>query len=423
VFHRTTVSGCDSVVTLWLVVNPSYHPQVEVAIQDNELPYTWGDTTFQVGTESGSYVFYRTTVNGCDSVVTLSLVVYPSYYLLERDTICDNELPYIWRDTIFQIGTVSDSYEFHRTTVNGSDSVVTLLLGVNPTYNLVERDTICDSQLPYAWRDTIFQIGTVSDSYVFHRMTVNGCDSVVTLSLVVNPTYNLMERDTICDGELPYIWRDTLFQLGTVSDSYVFHRTTVNGCDSIVTLSLVVHPTYNLMERDTICDSELPYTWRDTLFQAGTLSDSYMFHRTTVNGCDSVTTFSLVVHPTYLLTEMDTICDSELPYMWRDTLFQTGTVSDSYVFHRTTINGCDSIVTLSLEVNPTYTVPVTQTICEGDSIDFFGVFIHEAGEYTNTTQTIKGCDSTIILTLVVDTISFGEESAVACDSFFWHGVT
>ena len=473
----STVTGCDSIYVLQLTVNPVFHRTVPVAVCDNELPFEWNGRYYDT---TGMYLDTLAAVTGCDSIVMLALVVNPTYNQQEAATICDSELPYTWRDTVFQPGTATGSYVFHRETIHGCDSMVTLSLVVNPTYNQQEAATICDSELPYTWRDTVFQSGTETGSYIFHRETVHGCDSTVTLSLVVNPTYDQQETATICDSELPYTWRDTVFQLGTGTGSFVFHRETVHGCDSTVTLSLVVNQTYEQQESATICDSELPYTWRDTVFQLGTATGSFVFHRETVHGCDSTVTLSLVVNPTYDQQESATICDSELPYTWRDTVFQPGTATGSFVFHRETVHGCDSTVTLALTVNkvfqsifdtvicandipffwhnhqcdttgvyydslvnpitlcdsiyvlsltvsPSYNQYETQGICQSDLPyqwrDTLFLEGTETGDYVFHDTTAFGCDSIVTLHLMVSEIAFGDTLATACDSFVWRGVT
>ena len=476
--YEVTVShndGCNEIITLTLNVNPTYNDTLETTVCDR---FVWNN---EIYTESGIYtqyfrtnkdcdstVTYNLTVNhsqdtlltpvicqgesysengfnlnpenagmvydtlhlqcvgtGCDSTVYLELTVNPSYNLTETETICQNELPYTWRDTVFAVGTTSGEYVFNRSTVNGCDSTVTLTLTVNPVYNQTENEVICASELPYTWRDTVFAEGTISGEYVFNRSTVNGCDSTVTLTLTVNPVYNQTESETICQNELPYTWRDTVFAEGTTSGEYVFSRSTVNGCDSTVTLTLTVNPTYNQSESATICQNELPYTWRDTVFAEGTVSGDYVFNRNTVDGCDSTVILTLTVNPSYTQSENETICQVELPYTWRDTVFAEGTVSGDYVFNRSTVNGCDSTVTLHLTVNPNniyYDDPIT--FCEGGSYVWNNQTITESGTYTDTVDNQYGCYDVNILVVTVNPVySFSDYDTVCANElpYSWQG--
>jgi len=65
-------------------------------------------------------------------------------------------------------------------------------------------------------------------------------------------------------------------------------------------------------------------------------------------------------------------------------------------------NGCDSVVELSLNVNNTYTTNVDLTICESATYNFYGQEINQAGSYQHILTSQHGCDSTIILNLLVD---------------------
>ncbi len=66
------IGGLDRVA---INIHPSYYETDAVTILDTELPYTYRDTTFEIGTTSGTYVFRHTTAAGCDSILTLSLTV------------------------------------------------------------------------------------------------------------------------------------------------------------------------------------------------------------------------------------------------------------------------------------------------------------------------------------------------------------
>jgi hypothetical protein len=54
-------------------------------IYDNQFPYVYGDTIFQVGTTSGQYTVYRQSVTGCDSLININLTVTPSQLEVETD--------------------------------------------------------------------------------------------------------------------------------------------------------------------------------------------------------------------------------------------------------------------------------------------------------------------------------------------------
>ena len=67
-----------------------------------------------------------------------------------------------------------------------------------------------------------------------------------------------------------------------------------------------------------------------------------------------------------------------------------------------TINGCDSVVSLTLTVNPVYSFTIDATINQGETYHGNGFEVSEAGTYTQNLQTVNGCDSVIVLNLTVN---------------------
>lgn len=60
--HLQNVHGCDSLVTLLLTVNPSLYAEESITICQNELPYTYNDTTFLPGTPQLSTFSFQLSV-------------------------------------------------------------------------------------------------------------------------------------------------------------------------------------------------------------------------------------------------------------------------------------------------------------------------------------------------------------------------
>ena len=99
------------------------------------------------------------------------------------------------------------------------------------------------------------------------------------------------------------------------------------------------------------------------------------------------------------ITELSvTICGGE-------TYTENGfNASETGVYRKTfqSMEGCDSIVSLSLTVNPSYNYTITATINAGETYTENGFNESEAGTYVQNHQTILGCDSTITLVLTIN---------------------
>ena len=73
----------------------------------------------------------------------------------------------------------------------------------------------------------------------------------------------------------------------------------------------------------------------------------------------------------------------------------------TYTVTGTDANGCSNTATKTVSVNPTYNIPLAHSICQGESYNFYGQNLTAAGTYTHTLQTVNGCDSVLTLTLTV----------------------
>lgn len=420
----TTINGCDSVVNVNLTVNHSYDITIDTTVCDL---FVWNNQEY---TESDILTHLYTSAQQCDSLVTINLTVNHSVEQNETLTICQSELPYPWRDIIFEVGTVSGEYTFVRETALHCDSVVILNLTVNPNNEFFDDPvTICQGET-YTWND---QVITESGLYTDTVDNQYGCYDVYKLMVTVNPTYSFDEYDTVCQNGLPIVWRGRTFNQAS---SYDFVYETINGCDSIYHFTLSVNPSYLFEENDDVCTNET-YVWEGhesiEIGQMTVGTHIIWDSLSTVNGCDSVYKLTLKVHPTYYFEESDNACDNE-DYVWEghetveigQLAVGTHIIWDSL----TTANGCDSVYRLTLTVNPTYFDTDEDIICDNEIYVWEGHESVEIGQRTAGThiiwdslKTANGCDSVFMLTLTVNPTAHSIESASACsneDSYIWH---
>ncbi|MFC0776449.1 hypothetical protein, partial [Terrimonas alba] len=341
----TAANGCDSVATLHLVINPAVTGEETVTLCPAALPYSWNGQSI---TDAGDYTATLTAANGCDSVATLHLVINPAVTGEETVTLCPAALPYSWNG---QSITDAGDYTATLTAANGCDSIATLHLVINPAVTGEETVTLCPAALPYSWNG---QSITDAGDYTATLTAANGCDSVATLHLVINPAVTGEETVTLCPAALPYSWNG---QSITDAGDYTATLTAASGCDSVATLHLVINPAVTGEETVTLCPAALPYSWNG---QSITDAGDYTATLTAANGCDSVATLHLVINPAVTGEETVTLCPAALPYSWNG---QSITDAGDYTATLTAANGCDSIATLHLVINPAVTGEETVTLC------------------------------------------------------------
>ena len=421
-YHFQTVSGCDSIITVNLTVNPSYSIDTTVSVCDVELPYIWNNDPQYSYSESGDYQIVYELATGCDSVVNLHLDVHQSF---ETDTIiqiCQEALPYMFDEN--HSFSSQGSYTVELTSPFGCDSIYHVQLVVTPAITHTVTLDICDSDLPYPYgNETLTQAG----QYELETPRADGCNEVTYLTLNVHPTYAHETTLTICESELPYRVGDTTF---TEAGVKTVHFRAAYSCDSAVTVTLVVNPEYAIADADTVCQSETPYHYaaeNDNIDISVAGERTYTYPHTTVAGCDSTVTFTLTVRPAYTGTRSVTLCANSdlLPYSFGDMLLTTSGVY-TYNFH--TADGCDSIETLTFTVKPVFDTTITASICQGDSYveNGFNITPDSVGTHTYTQNYTSSldCDSTVNLVLTVNpSYVFYENETVHSTTlpFEWHG--
>lgn len=393
-------SGCDSVTTLILKVNPAYHDTIRASINQGE---TYTDNGFNESVAGTYRQIFQQAQTGCDSVVTLILTMNPTPGSTIHASICQ--------------GNVYDENGFHESeegtyiqnvqNAQGKDSTVTLVLTVNPVYNNTIRASICEGD--------IYTLNgfheSVSGSYPKALKSISGCDSLVTLILSVHPEFRDTVRETICEGEVYSGYGFNKSVAGTYSRIWPG----ISGCDSIRILILTVNPVYNRIIPASLCEGEV--------YSANGFNESvtgtYLRNLKTVDGCDSILTLVLTVHPVYHHTFRASVCQGE---MYTGNGFRES-IAGTYTRNLQSVAGCDSIVTLVLTVNPVYNDTIRASICQGDVYTFNGFRESSTGIYLHILQSAFGCDSSVVLNLTVHPRYLLESIAEICegDSYDFYG--
>lgn len=375
----TNRAGCDSLVTLHLAVLDRSFSDTYATICHSES-YEFNGNVY---TAPGTYRAALVNSVGCDSTASLHLTVRDSIYSDTHVVICQG-------DSVAFNGRVYNStgrYSATLRSVTGCDSTAWLYLRVAEQYVTEVYDTICRDQFYHLAGQNLNQPG----DYVAHLSSVDGCDSTVNLHLHVLDFYGVTADayDTVCRGDY-YYSNGNYYGLPGI---YTVNLTSHLGCDSIVTLYLHVLENSTADVYDTVCQGE-SYLFNDTLC---TQTGDYPVHLMNAVGCDSLVTLHLTVNPTSVADVYDTICDGG-DYHFNDSIY---TFQGDYPAHLLNRFGCDSTVTLHLTVLDNSSTELFDTICRGDSLLFNGQTLVVDGDYEAHLLNAVGCDSAVLLHLFV----------------------
>lgn len=183
-------------------------------------------------------------------------------------------------DTILFNGedlTLAGEYIDTLTNSSGCDSIITLVITNNQSYDSITEHS-CNSYTAPSGK-----FYTTSGTFNDTIPNSFGCDSIITITLLFNQSY-----DTITVNECQTYTSPsgrTLISSGTYSDTI----TNYLGCDSIININLNINQSYNTIN-ESACFEYLSPSGK-TYLTSGTYTDTVINHI----GCDSIITIELLV--------------------------------------------------------------------------------------------------------------------------------
>lgn len=278
---------------------------------------------------------------------------YPQYYQWLSDS---NGLTIFSTDTLYGAGEVlilrnitQDTTLFLRTlsdSICGLDAqTIPITFSIKPpqhdtTYLSVAQSQQILNHTPFSTLD-ISRHGI----YTYDTLLVDsvGCDLIETLILEVLPPPITILTDSACNS---YSWHDSVYH---TSGTFYTTLTDALGRDSVLQLELTIFEQYETEFYDTACDA---YHWEDSTYYIG---GTHTQHFVTNSGCDSIVHLHLTLHHSQHRTIYDTVCQQNIPYhhpLFNDIDISTSgeKLADTTL---QTIKGCDSTILLRLFVKPT----------------------------------------------------------------------
>ncbi len=272
--------------------------------------------------------------------VSVTIMVHPNEVEEVEHTICENDIYDFYGENVQTPGV----YEHHTQTEFGCDKLIRLHLYNWDTYETPITDHFCQGE-HYMFYD---QAISTSGIYYHTLESAHGCDSVIKLNLIQDPAYEVELWESTCQGGPGYYFAplDIYLPPSPYPNAFVFE--TVQGCDSVVYLTVEEaeynSKTYNV----SLCATE--YTWPSngrTYYETGTFYDTLSFP----NACDSTLVLNLELRPSYDIEVHETSCDS---YRWKNDIYNVDMTFDEstvYTHHYVNDYGCDSEATLYLTIN------------------------------------------------------------------------
>jgi len=385
----TAANGCDSVIATDLTVIP--YPVM------NQLAVICEDDSFFAG---GAYqhatgVYFDTVPSGagCDLVVITELTTLQIAYDTLLVSMCEG-------DSVFAGGSYQQSSgNYYDTLVaaNGCDSILTTMVSVFDTFITNVDASVCAGDSFYAGG------GWQSSAGIYFDTLTNrfNCDSIIITNLAVRNNSAATINISICEGDSAYAGGAYQHFSGNYLDTFV----AANGCDSVLTTILTVLDTSVTNVSESICQGDSFYAGGGWQSSAGIYFDTL----TNRFNCDSIIITNLAVRNNSAATINISICEGDSAYAGGAYQHFSGNYMDTFV----AANGCDSVLTTILTMLLADTTRLRVSICNGDSYFVGGAWQTASGIYYDTLVNLSGCDSIIITTLDVISVSVDAGSDVA----------
>ncbi|MFC2114507.1 FG-GAP-like repeat-containing protein, partial [Bacteroidota bacterium] len=387
------VSGCDSIITINLIINQASSQSLSKTVC-NRYTVPSGHKTY---TLSGMYADTIPNYVGCDSLLTINLTVLYSSAATMFDTVCDYYIVPSGDETYTSSGVYSDTIPNYT----GCDSLLTINLVVNHKSSGSVYETVCSSYTVPSGDETYTTSGVYSDTIPNYA----GCDSLLTINLTINHNSSSTVYETVCNSYTVPSGDETYISSGVYSDTI----NTYAGCDSLLSIYLTVNHNSSGTVYETVCNSYTVPSGDETYTSSGVYSDTI----STSAGCDSLLTIYLTVNHKSTGTGYETVCNSYTVPSGDETYTSSGVYPDTI----SNYHGCDSLITINLTVNHNSTNTISETVCNSYTVPSGDETYISSGVYPDTISNYHGCDSLLTINLTVNHNSTNTISETVCYSY------
>jgi gliding motility-associated-like protein len=410
VFNMTATGGNDAFVSkLWncvtspVIITPSKNTNIcpkdtVVLTASHAASYLWstGATTRSIKV-STTDTFKVTATNsaGCPAYTSITVKVHQDTTIIDK---------YICQGSSFLFNgnqlTIAGVYRDTLPNFAGCDSLVILNLYIKNVDTTHVYDTLCGN-MPVTFNNLSL---TLAGTYRDTLRKLNGCDSHIFYHFIPKPIYNMPINRAICKSDSSLFGGKYLKISGTYSDTLK----SINNCDSITNLTLIVRGIDTTIVYDTLCGN-LPKTFNN---QSLTTAGFYRDTLKNIAGCDSHIFYHFIPKPSYETPLSRSICANDSSLFGGKYRKLTGVYYDTLK----TILNCDSVLKLTLTVHKLDTTYQTQSICKGKTYNFHNQILTIPGNYSHKLKNKNNCDSLILLTLSLGDTSSYSFSQTICKS-------
>lgn len=348
------VFGCDSIVVLNGIERGLSTYTKTICSNASE---TIGGTVFDKNNPKGTAILKGQSAFGCDSVVFVDLTIKNfTVFDLKRD-MCPNTQLTIGTE-VFDAARPSGSVTLMGASSTGCDSIVNVTLNYPNNTALVKLD-LCpeDSIFIGGSKGRYFSARNPIDTLTLTNGSSFGCDSIIFVNLNILKNGTGVYKADICRRDTLVLQGET-FSSGRTTGILKVANGSTNGCDSIVQVDLTVIPDANGQLDTTLCENDTLRLFGEDFFKAKP-SGPIRIIKGSSRLCDSF----LLVNATFVKESFGnfstTICKKDSIKI-QNVTFSANKTSGTLIVKKGSANGCDSTVTVNINIAPSITAQFTK---------------------------------------------------------------
>jgi gliding motility-associated-like protein len=165
-------------------------------------------------------------------------------------------------------------------------------------------------------------------------------------------------------------------------------------------------------------------------FHEGKKEGTILLPGASFQGCDSLISVDVNYFPQAINNVNASICSSD-SFLIQGQVFNSERDKGQIILEGATQYGCDSVITVEVDIRPETFYLISDTLCPGESVNINGQIFNETrrkGEILMPLSNAHGCDSTIMIDLyytdnylgLIDSVHLNYGDSITLIPEYWH---
>ena len=355
-----------------------------------------GTSTFDVGNSSQVSITINEITSDlidCQNVTlqqTEFLSINKSFEFTVDTIICENQ------SIVINGTTFNSTTRIEATSVAGCDSIIDVMIDFFPRAMKDENVTLCDGQ-SYPINGELLTEEVEDSLIILAGQSAQGCDSLVLLNLSFEDVAIRNFDDSLCADDDRMI-NGSLYNINNPTDTILLPGAAGGGCDSAIHINLQFSEPLAFQDFMPATCEDIDYDINGEIYNFANPTGTELLLDS--NGCDSLEiTIAIDELRSDSVDFIRNICEDE-EFNVAGEIFN-GTTRDTGIVVTTNQFGCDSVITVDINLSSEVEIMFVRELCEDEDFEINGTtynFTNNKGIETIVTN--NSCDTIIDICII-----------------------